>query len=71
MRINYHTKSSNLSNAINYYPFGLVMEGDGMASAANNTEPHNNYQYNGKELLTETSLQMVLGSWNLVLDKKT
>jgi len=47
------------------------MEGDGMASAANNTEPHNNYQYNGKELLTETSLQMVLGSWNLVLDKKT
>ena len=51
--------------------FGLVMEGDGMASAANNTKPHNNYQYNGKELLTETSLQMVLGSWNLVLDKKT
>jgi RHS repeat-associated protein len=30
------------------------MEGDGMASVANNTEPHNNYQYNGKELQPET-----------------
>jgi hypothetical protein len=56
MRINYYTTSSSKCNTFNYYPFGLVMEGDGMASAANNTEPHNNYQFNGKELQTETSL---------------
>ncbi len=54
MRINYHTKSSDQRNTFNYYPFGLVMEGDGMALAANNTEPFNNCQYNFKELLTET-----------------
>ena len=56
MRINYHTKASNQSNTFTYYPVGLVMEGEGMASAANYIDPHNNYQFNGKELQTETGL---------------
>lgn len=35
-----------------YYPFGLVMDGDGMSGIT--TDPTNNYQYNGKELQPET-----------------
>jgi RHS repeat-associated protein len=48
-----HTYGANLADfqVYNYYPFGLVMDSEGMRSAI--TDP-NKYQYNGKELQPET-----------------